>query len=145
MDPTTYLSAFLAAHPWIAATLSWCCAVCTIASVVDASLPQPKPGSFLIPLRKVVSLFAVNIGAASNAGAPTFSSWLIRILSAALASAPASEVAIVGTQAIALAEKIAAAAPPAAPPLLQVVPSGPTGAAVSPVSTGVSPFTHTNP
>jgi hypothetical protein len=65
MDLTTLLAA-LAATP-LAGAVPYVTAAIAAASVLDAALPQPKAGSLWLPLRKVISLLAGNVGHAANA------------------------------------------------------------------------------
>jgi hypothetical protein len=55
------------------------CAV-TVASALDAALPQPAPGSHWLVIRKSVSFIALNLGNASNSGQPAMMTWIARVL-----------------------------------------------------------------
>ena len=55
-------------------------AAVTVASALN-TLPQPKPGSHWLPLRKVISFVALEVGGASNGAQPKFETWVLRILS----------------------------------------------------------------
>lgn len=61
-------------------------AICTVASALDATLPQPAAGSHWIPVRKVISFFGVNVKNASNGAQPSFATWLIRIVQPIIAA-----------------------------------------------------------
>ena len=54
-------------------------AIVALASTLDASLPQPAPGSHWLLVRKVISFLAVNVGNASNGSQPSFVTWIVRI------------------------------------------------------------------
>jgi hypothetical protein len=66
-----------------------------LASITDALLPQPAIGSHWIPLRKLLSLAAANVGHAANARQPPLVSWFQRIvvLLAAVVPAPTATTA----------------------------------------------------
>lgn len=95
MSPDSILSLWAAVWPYITAA-------CMIASAIDAGLPQPAPGSHWLPVRKLVSFVAVNVGAASNGGQPSFTTWLLRIVQPVLtaqgmiptAAAPEVKIAV---------------------------------------------------
>jgi hypothetical protein len=72
VDQTTFLALWAAAWPFITAAIA-------AASVVDAMLPQPQPGSHWLLLRKAVSFLAINVGNASNGKQPDFVTWIVRI------------------------------------------------------------------
>lgn len=55
-------------------------AVVAVASALDASLPQPAPGSHWLVVRKLLSFLAINVGSASNGAQPSFDTWLLRIV-----------------------------------------------------------------
>jgi hypothetical protein len=78
MDLSTLLAA-LAATP-LSGAIPYVTALIAAASVLDAMLPQPAPGSHWLPLRKAISLVAANFWNASNGGQPQLSTWLARVL-----------------------------------------------------------------
>jgi hypothetical protein len=57
-------------------------ATSVLASALDALIPQPKPGSHGTPLRKLISIAALNMNHATNAGQPTMLSWMQRLAAA---------------------------------------------------------------
>jgi hypothetical protein len=59
-----------------------------LASAVDALLPQPAEGSHWLPVRKLVSMAAGNMGNASNAAQPPLVTWLQRIVVSLAAVVP---------------------------------------------------------
>lgn len=91
-----------------------------LASAVDALLPQPAEGSHWLPVRKLVSMAAGNMGNASNAAQPPLVTWLQRIVVSLAAvvpePAPAPKTPLVAAAAAQPAALPAAAAntPPAA-------------------------------
>lgn len=50
----------------------------TLCSFVDAVVPQPAPGSYWLPFRKVLSILALNVAWASNAKQPPLITWMMR-------------------------------------------------------------------
>jgi hypothetical protein len=50
----------------------------TLCSFIDAIVPQPAPGSFWLPFRKVLSILALNVAWASNAKQPPLITWMMR-------------------------------------------------------------------
>jgi hypothetical protein len=50
----------------------------TLASFIDAVVPQPAPGSHWLPARKVLSILALNVANASNAKQPPLITWMMR-------------------------------------------------------------------
>jgi hypothetical protein len=72
-----------AAWPYVTAAV-------TLASALDAALPQPRPGSHWLILRKIVSALAVNVGNAANGKQPPFATWIARVV-ASVATKPAAE------------------------------------------------------
>lgn len=58
------------------------------AAALDATVPQPKPGSHWLPLRKVISVMAFNIGHASPAEQPGLITWVQRVLQRIAQMAP---------------------------------------------------------
>lgn len=77
MDPL--LSQALAAAGLGTPVIGYVAAAVTICSVLDAVIPQPAPGSHWLPARKLLSMVALNLGAASNGKQPPFASWLLRV------------------------------------------------------------------
>lgn len=71
----------------------------TLASALDAAIPQPKPGSHWLPLRKLLTIAALGVGNASPACQPALITWAQRIAGMLVAILPPPP----------------AAAPPAAP------------------------------
>lgn len=71
--------------PIIMGAVKIAAAIVLAASAVNAAMPQPKPGSHWIPLRKLVNMAALAIAHGKVADDPAFSSWLVR-LAVALAS-----------------------------------------------------------
>ena len=67
-----YVALWAAAWPYITAIVA-------AASALDATLPQPAPGSHWLIVRKVVSFLAVNVANASNGRQPAFATWIVRI------------------------------------------------------------------
>lgn len=63
-------------------------AVSTLASALDAVIPQPAPGSHWLPVRKVLSVAALNVHYASNAACPPLVTWVQRVAAALLAVLP---------------------------------------------------------
>jgi len=93
-------------------------AVVAVASALDSALPQPKPGSHWLVPRKVLSFLAVNIANASNGSQPSFTTWLLRIVTPAL---QAQGLLPVVTAAEGVAKIIEAPAPaPVAEPTIPV-------------------------
>ena len=90
MDQTTLLALWAAAWPFITAAIA-------AASALDAALPQPKPGSHWLLLRKAISFLAINVGNASNGKQPDFVTWIVRIAAPVLqargVASPASATA----------------------------------------------------
>ena len=72
MDRLSLLALWAAAWPTITAIVA-------AASALDATLPQPQPGSHWLILRKVISFLAINVGNASNGKQPDFVTWIVRI------------------------------------------------------------------
>ena len=72
MDQLSLLALWAAAWPTITAIVA-------AASALDATLPQPQPGSHWLILRKVISFLAINVGNASNGKQPDFVTWIVRI------------------------------------------------------------------
>ena len=69
MDPT--FTAVLALVPapygqYVATALTILSAICFVCSVIDASFPQPAEGSRWVPIRHVIALGALSLGAARN-------------------------------------------------------------------------------
>jgi len=83
MDQTNLAAIWAAAWPFIAAIVA-------AASTLDASLPQPLPGSHWLIVRKVISFLAINVGNASNGKQPDFVTWIVRIAAPVLAAQNAS-------------------------------------------------------
>jgi hypothetical protein len=52
----------------------------TIASALDAAIPQPAVGSHWTPIRKIVSFLALNVGNATNANNPALVVWMQRVV-----------------------------------------------------------------
>jgi hypothetical protein len=59
-------------------------------AAIDATIPQPKPGSHWLPVRKVVSMVALNFGNSANASQPPLSTWLVRVLAPLIAAQAAN-------------------------------------------------------
>ena len=72
MDQTSLLALWAAAGPYITAVIA-------AASTLDATLPQPTPGSHWLIIRKVISFLAINVGNASNGNQPDLVTWIVRI------------------------------------------------------------------
>ena len=72
MDQTSLLALWAAAWPYITAVIA-------AASTLDATLPQPTPGSHWLIIRKVISFLAINVGNASNGNQPDLVTWIVRI------------------------------------------------------------------
>ncbi len=72
MDQSNLVAIWAAAWPYIAAIVA-------TASTLDASLPQPRPGSHWLIVRKIISFLAINVGNASNGKQPDFVTWIVRI------------------------------------------------------------------
>ena len=72
MDQSNLVAIWAAAWPFIAAIVA-------AASTLDASLPQPAPGSHWLIVRKIISFLAINVGNASNGKQPDFVTWIVRI------------------------------------------------------------------
>lgn len=85
------LADLLASSPYAAIVPYYLFAV-MLCSAVDASFPQPQPGSHWLLVRKLVSLLALNFGRASNVEQPSFMTWLVRMLQPLL---PAVQRAVV--------------------------------------------------
>ncbi len=51
------------------------------ASVIQAVIKPPAPGSHLLPFYAILSLLSANFGYAKNANVPALSTWIGRILS----------------------------------------------------------------
>lgn len=66
-------------------------AICTLASALDAIMPQPAPGSHWLPGRKLLSIAALNVHYASNAAQPPLVTWLRRVAAALVAILPPPE------------------------------------------------------
>jgi hypothetical protein len=60
---------------------------------LDAAIPQPAAGSHWLPLRKVVSILALNVGYAANADQPSILTWLERVLQGLATLVPPQPVA----------------------------------------------------
>jgi len=69
---TDYVEIWAAAWPVITALIAVC-------SALDATIPQPRPGSHWLIPRKIVSFIAINVAQASNGGQPSFVTWIVRI------------------------------------------------------------------
>jgi hypothetical protein len=86
------------------------------ASAADAAFPQPRPGSHWLPVRKLVSLIALNLGNASNPAQPPFATWLVRVLAPLMAAqADARPRVVISASDIAAHIDRAPAAPSASP------------------------------
>ena len=72
MDQSNLVAIWAPAWPFIAAIVA-------AASTLDASLPQPQPGSHWLIVRKIISFLAINVGNASNGKQPDFVTWIVRI------------------------------------------------------------------
>lgn len=83
-----------------------------LASATDAALPQPKPGSHWLPLRKLVSIAAGNVFNATNALQPAMLTWVQRVAQLLVALLPPAT--------------LPTAAPPAMPPMPVMPPAAPT-------------------
>jgi hypothetical protein len=121
------MMAFLAAHPALTPWVIYALSTVTFASAIDCTLPQPAPGSYWTPFRRLVSYAALNFGPAANLRSPAMRVWLVRMLSLALSLEPGgSALVLLGT----LAEKLAAVSvPPAA-----AVPASAAASAVPPAA-----------
>ena len=87
MDQTSLLALWAAAWPFITVIIA-------AASTLDATLPQPAPGSHWLLVRKLISFLAINVGNASNGRQPDFVTWIVRIATPVLQAkgiAPAAE------------------------------------------------------
>lgn len=51
-----------------------------LSAALDAAVPQPKPGSHWLPVRKIVSLLAFNFANASPADQPSILTWVQHVL-----------------------------------------------------------------
>lgn len=89
------------------------------ASALDAILPQPAPGSHWLPLRKLLSIAAANVGHASNAQQPAMLTWIQRIAGLLVAMLPP--------------------APPAPAPVVRVEPVGPAAVIIPAVPSAPQP------
>jgi len=67
-------------------------ALSTLASALDAILPQPAPGSHWLPARKLLSIAALNVHYASNAAQPPLVTWLRRVAAALVTMLPPPEI-----------------------------------------------------
>jgi hypothetical protein len=72
MTPPDFQSIWNAAWPYLTIFV-------TVASALDAVIPQPAPGSHWLVARKVLSFVAINVGHASNGKQPDFVTWIVRI------------------------------------------------------------------
>jgi hypothetical protein len=63
----------------------WVTAGVTIASLLDAAIPQPAAGSHWLPLRVLLSTVALNRMNATNAGQPAVFTWVLRVMRALVA------------------------------------------------------------
>ncbi len=70
-----------------------------LASALDALVPQPAAGSHWLPLRKLLSAIALNVGHATNAQQPTIMTWLQRIAGLVVALLPPPSAAPPATSA----------------------------------------------
>lgn len=55
-------------------------AAVAIASILDAVIPQPVAGSHWLPIRKLLSFAAANVGFARNSTQPDIGTWIARVL-----------------------------------------------------------------
>jgi hypothetical protein len=62
------------------------------ANAIDAMIPQPKPGSHWLPLRKLVSIAAGNVHYATNGLQPPILSWVQRIAGMLVAILPPAPI-----------------------------------------------------
>lgn len=82
VDPTTDLGLLIAVlqQAGLASLVKWVVCAVTVASALDAALPQPASGSHWLVIRKAVSFVALNLGNASNSGQPAMMTWVARVL-----------------------------------------------------------------
>jgi hypothetical protein len=107
------LASVLAAHPNLAYAATWIAIAGFAASWLDAVIPQPAAGSHWLPVRKVLSALAGNVGNAANKNQPPLATWILRVLILAAKSVPAGSITGEAAQVV---QAIAAAAPlPPAP------------------------------
>lgn len=72
--------------------IPWITIIITVCSALDASLPQPPPGSHALLPRKIISFIAMNFGNSKNADQPDLSTWIVRILQMIIANVPPSAI-----------------------------------------------------
>lgn len=82
VDPNSNLGLLISilVQAGLGSLVKWAVCAVTMASALDAALPQPAAGSHWLPLRAVVSSLALNRFNAANAGQPTLITWLARVL-----------------------------------------------------------------
>lgn len=82
VDPTSNLGLLVAMldQAGLGGLVKWVVCAVSIASLLDAALPQPTAGSHWLPIRMVVSAVALNRLNAANAGQPGLMTWIARVL-----------------------------------------------------------------
>lgn len=82
VDPNSNLGLLISilVQAGLGSLVKWVVCAVSIASALDAALPQPVAGSHWLPIRTVVSSLALNRFNAANAGQPPIMTWLARIL-----------------------------------------------------------------
>jgi hypothetical protein len=93
-----------------------------VASALDALIPQPKPGSHWLPLRKLISAAAGNVLYAKGGLQPSMLTWVQRIARLLVALLPPAVIVPPGAAPQPGAQQPGAVLP-AAPPVLQPDPS----------------------
>jgi hypothetical protein len=102
--------------------------VVMLCSALDAAIPQPASGSHWLPVRKLLSWFALNLNHASPGDQPSIASWFLRIAQAVMAAGLLKTAQDQGPQ----ANPLPAPAVPASPVVHVTPPADPVPAAPPP-------------